>query len=49
MAGGVRTGSVFYKEEIHRPVAPYMDQVKTLEMEAFALFCNTKALGKRAA
>ena len=48
VVGPVRSGSVFYKEDMPRERAPYMDEVVGLEMEAYALFCNAKALGKKA-
>lgn len=48
ITGGVRSGSVFYKEDIHRKPADYMDRIKAFEMEAFALFCNARSLKKEA-
>lgn len=48
VVGAVRSGSVFYKEDMPRETPAYMSEVKGLEMEAYALFCNAKALGKRA-
>lgn len=48
VTGAVRSGSVFYKENIPAKSASYMSEVKALEMEAFALFCNARSLGKKA-
>ena len=48
VVGAVRSGSVFYSEDMPRERAAYMDEVKGLEMESFALFCNAKILNKRA-
>ena len=45
----VSSGGVFYREDIPREVAPFMSEVKALEMESFALFANAKALDKKGA
>ena len=49
VTGPVSSGGVFYREDIPREVAPFMSEVKALEMESFALFANAKALGKKGA
>lgn len=49
VVGPVSSGSVFYREDIPREAPPFADKVKGLEMESFALFCNAKTLGKKAA
>lgn len=49
VTGAIRSGDVFYMEDIPRERAPYMDEVKALEMEAYALFTNAKALNRNAA
>ncbi len=49
VTGAIRSGDVFYMEDIPRERASYMDEVKALEMEAYALFTNAKALNKNAA
>ena len=48
VVGPVCSGDVFYREDVPSEPPAYMSEVKALEMESFALFCNAKALEKKA-
>lgn len=49
VVGAIRSGDVFYLEDIPRERLSYMSEVIGLEMEAYALFNNATALSKNAA